>query len=128
VAGLPQKSLHNFEDPVIWFSGGRYHLVVNNWSERKAYHLTSTDGISNWTYRGLAYDPTRDFLRHQDGTLNHWDKLERPSVYIENGHVAAVTLAVIDVPKDDEKGNDTHGSKVIVIPFDGAALDHDSQK
>jgi len=28
--------------------------------------------------------------------------------------------AVLDVPKNQEKGNDTHGSKVIVIPFDGA--------
>jgi hypothetical protein len=41
--------------------------------------------------------------------------------------VAAVTLAVIDVPKDDERGNDLHGSKVIVIPFDGAAMDRDLQ-
>jgi hypothetical protein len=34
---------------------------------------------------------------------------------------------VLDVPKDQEKGNDTQGSKVIVIPFDGAALDRDLQ-
>ena len=54
--------------------------------------------------------------------------MERPGVYIENGHVAAVTLAVIDVAKNDEKGNDNHGSKVIVIPFDGAAMDRDLQK
>ncbi len=38
-----------------------------------------------------------------------------------------MTLAVIDVPKDAEKGNDGHGSKIIVIPFDGAALDRDLQ-
>ena len=38
-----------------------------------------------------------------------------------------MTLAVLDVPKNQEKGNDTHGSKVIVIPFDGAALDRDLQ-
>lgn len=125
IAGLPQHDLRNLEDPVVWFSGGKYHIVVNNWSDRKAYHLTSLDGISNWTYRGLAYDPTRDFVRYTDGTVNHWEKLERPGVFLENGHVAAVTLAVLDVPKDQEKGNDTHGSKVIVIPFDGAALDRD---
>ena len=51
--------------------------------------------------------------------------MERPSVLIEKGHVVAMTLAVIDVPKDQENGNDQHGSKVIVIPFDGAALDRD---
>ena len=59
--------------------------------------------------------------------MNHWNKAERPSVYIENGHVAAMTLAVIDVEKEQGQGNDGHGSKVIVIPFDGAALDRDLQ-
>jgi hypothetical protein len=124
VAGL---DLHNLEDPVIWFSGGLYHVLVNSWSDRKAFHITSVDGITDWKYQGLAYDPTRDFIRYTDGTVNHWNKLERPGVYLENGHVAAVTLAVIDVPKDDEKGNDGHGSKIIVIPFDGAAMDKDLQ-
>lgn len=46
---------------------------------------------------------------------------------IENGHVPHFTLAVLAVPKDQEKGNDMHGSKVIVVPFDGAALDRDLQ-
>ncbi len=123
--GLPQVKLHALEDPVVWFSGGLYHVVVNNWDERKAYHLTSVDGIHDWKFRGLAYDPTKDFIRYTDGTVNHWNKLERPNVYIEDGHVVAVTLAVIDVPKDAEKGNDGHGSKVIVIPFDGAAMDRE---
>ena len=128
VPGLPQHDLRNLEDPVVWFSGGLYHIVVNNWSDRKAYHLTSVDGITGWTYRGLAYDPTTDFVRYTNGTVNHWNKIERPSVLIEKGHVVAMTLAVIDVPKDQENGNDSHGSKVIVIPFDGAALDRDLKR
>ncbi|MGC4074162.1 MAG: glycoside hydrolase family protein [Nibricoccus sp.] len=122
IPGLEQRDL---EDPVIWYSGGRYHIVVNSWSQRKAYHLTSKDGITGWTLRGLAYDPLVDFVRYTDGTVNRWDKLERPAVVLENGHIVAVTLAVLDVPKDQEKGNDRHGNKVIVIPFDGAALDRD---
>ncbi len=122
IPGLEQRDL---EDPVIWFSGGRYHIVVNSWSQRRAYHLTSKDGISGWSLRGVAYDPRVDFVRYADGTVNRWDKLERPGVVIESGHVIAVTLAVLDVPKDEEKGNDRHGNKVIVIPFDGAALDRD---
>lgn len=124
VAGLP---LRNLEDPVVWYSGGLYHIVVNGWSDRKAYHITSVDGISNWTFRGLAYDPTRDFLRYADGTVNHWDKIERPGVVLENGHVTHFTFAVLDVPKNEERGNDAHGSKIIVVPFDGAALDRDLQ-
>jgi len=117
--------LKDLEDPVIWHNGGLYHVVVNGWSNRRAFHLTSVDGINDWKYRGVAYDATRDFIRHTDGTVNRWNKLERPGVVIENGHVVAMTFAVIDVPKDDDKGNDPHGSKIIVVPFDGEALDRD---
>lgn len=126
-AGLPQHDRDHLEDPVVWFSGGWYHIVVNNWSDRRAYHLISRDGVHDWIYQGVAYDATKDFVRYTDGAVNHWYKLERPGVYLENGHVAALTLAVIDVPKEQETGNDGHGSKVIVVPFDGAALDRDLQ-
>jgi hypothetical protein len=121
------KGIPNLEDPCIWYSGGLYHIVVNSWSTRKAYHLTSRDGILGWTNRGVAYDPREPIVRYPDGTVNHWIKAERPSVYIENGHVAVITLAVIDVEKEQDKGNDSHGSKVIVIPFDGVTLDRDLQ-
>jgi hypothetical protein len=126
--GMPGLPTRNLEDPVIWYSGGLYHIVVNCWSERKAFHLTSPDGITNWTDRGLAYDPTTDFVRYTDGTVNHWDKIERPGVFLEKGHVAYFTFAVLDVPKDQERGNDNHGSKIIVVPFDGAALDRDMRR
>jgi hypothetical protein len=75
----------------------------------------------------LADDPTKDFIRYTDGTVNHWHKLERPGVLLENGHVTAVTLAVLDIPKEQQKGNDNHGVKIILIPFDGVALDRDLQ-
>ncbi len=117
----------NLEDPCIWYSGGLYHIAVNSWSTRTAYHLTSRDGLQDWTNRGVAYDPRKAIVRYPDGTVNHWNKAERPSVYLENGHVAAMTLAVIDVEKEQDKGGDGHGSKVIVIPFDGAALDRELQ-
>ena len=121
------RSKGTLEDPVVWHSGGLYHIVVNDWEPRKAWHITSPNGITDWTYRGSAYDPTKPFLRYPDGTVNHWDKIERPSVVLQNGHVTHFTFAVLDVPKDHERGNDTHGSKIIVVPFDGAALDRDLQ-
>src|SRR5262249_34708457 len=99
-------TLENLEDPVAWYSGGLYHIVVNSWSQRKAFHLTSANGIDHWTLRGLAYDPTTDFIRYADDTVNHWNKIERPSVILKDGHVAYFTFAVIDVPKEQEKGND----------------------
>ena len=122
---MPTLPTRNLEDPVIWYSGGLYHIVVNCWSDRKAFHLTSADGITNWTNRGLAYDPTTDFIRYTDGTVNHWNNIERPGVFLEDGHVAYFTFAVIDVPKAQELPNDNHGSKVIVVPFDGVAFDRD---
>jgi hypothetical protein len=125
IPGLPK---YNLEDPVIWYSGGMYHITVNCWSDRKAFLLTSADGITGWTNRGLAYDPTADFLRYTDGTVNHWNKIERPGVYLENGHVDYFTFAVIDIPKEEDRGNMSHGSKVIVVPFDGVAFDADMQK
>jgi len=124
VAGLPRDWL---EDPVMWHSGGLYHIVVNKWDTRKAYHLTSTDGISNWKLdTGYAYDPTANFIRYPNGIVNHWNKLERPNVYMENGHVMAMIFSAIDVAKDADMGNDSHGSKVIVVPFDGTSLDSSS--
>ena len=119
---LPQEHL---EDPAVWYSGGLYHVIVNSWKMRKAFHLTSEDGLTNWKFRGLAYDPTIDFIRYTDGTVNRWEKIERPAVFIENGHVTHFTFAVIDIPKEQNKGNDRHGSKVIVVPFDGAGMDRD---
>ncbi len=119
------SDMRTLEDPVIWHSGNLYHIVVNDWNPRKAYHLTSVDGIHDWTFRGLAYDPTTDFLRYTDGTVNHWFKIERPGVLLENGHITHFTFAVLDIPKNQERGNDAHGSKVIVVPFDGEAFDRD---
>lgn len=113
------------EDPVVWTSGGRFHLVVNWWDDRKAYHLTSPDGIRDWKLEGLAYDPRREFIRYTDGTINRWTKLERPNVVLENGEVTHFTFAVIDSEKEVDLGNDTHGSKVIVVPFDGKHFNAD---
>jgi hypothetical protein len=59
--------MQNLEDPVVWYSGGMCHIVVNCWSDRKAYHLTSQDGISNWKNRSLAYDPTTNSFDTRTG-------------------------------------------------------------
>ena len=117
----------NMEDPCVFFAGGVYHIVVNSWSTRKAYHLTSQDGVTNWVNHGLAYDPRKDFVRYSDGTVNHWDKMERFGVLVENGVVTAATLSVLDVEKNQERGNDTHGSKIVVVPFEGTRMNRDIQ-
>ncbi len=111
------------EDPVIWYSGGLFHCVVNRWDARRAYYMTSKNGIDDWKiHGGIAYIPEGDIINYADGTVNRWYKWERPNAYIENGEVKAITFAVIDIPKEEEKGNDNHGSKIIVIPFNNDKL------
>jgi hypothetical protein len=125
-ATIPSLQSQGYEDPVVWCSGGQYHLIANMYNARKAMHFTSADGISNWKNMGLAYDPTTDFIRYTDGTVNHWYKIERPGVFMEAGHVAAFTFAVIDVDKSLDLANDNHGTKIIVVPFDGVTFDSDN--
>ncbi|MGM9552045.1 MAG: hypothetical protein ACI3XA_07300 [Clostridia bacterium] len=126
IPGLPYKDDdggNRLEDPTIWYSNCMYHCVVNHWKQRKAYYMTSEDGITNWQlHLGSAYEPDSDFLHYTDGTVNNWNKIERPYAYVEDGQLKAFTFAVIDSPKEDDKGGDTHGSKVIVVPFNSEKL------
>lgn len=41
---------------------------------------------------------------------------------LKNGTITAMTFAVIDVQKEQDMPNDSHGSKVIVVPFAGNKL------
>lgn len=124
-ASIYPKGIPNLEDPAIFYAGGLYHVTVNSWSTRTAYHLTSVDGITHWVNRGIAYQPDVPFVRYTDGTVNKWKMMERPAVYVEDGVVKAFTFAVIDVTKQEEKPDDLHGSKVIVVPFDGEKFNAD---
>ena len=114
---------------MIWYSGGQYHVLYDYPGDRVGYHLTSTDGIHNWTDQGLAYDPryAQQIFSYTDGTVDHWYKMERPNVLVENGLITHVTFAVADVNKDNQiPAGSNHGSKVIVVPFDGVAFDKDT--
>ena len=124
-SNIPGTSNNNAEDPIIWYSGGFYHVVYDYWNVRKMYHLMSADGVHDWKNMGLAVDPTTDFVRYTDGTLNHWYNMERPNVYMENGHVTHFTFAVSDINKNGTNPAPT-SSKVIVIPFDGVTFDADN--
>lgn len=119
--GLPTI---NMEDPVLWYSGGLYHCVVNQWSARTAFYIISENGLDGWKKAdGIAYTPLADFLRYENASVvNRWNKIERPGIYLERGIVRAVTFSVLDVEKEKDLGNDGHASKVIVVPFDGEAL------
>ena len=43
-----------YEDPVVWRTDFQYHLIVNDWLGRIAYHLRSKDGL-NWKLDDLFH-------------------------------------------------------------------------
>jgi hypothetical protein len=129
IPGVSNPSYGWEEDPHIWYSAGTYHVIYSGSQDRVGYHLYSTDGLTNWKDNGYAWSP-RDYQKlfcyEGSTTCNQWYKMERPGVVLENGHPTHITWAVADVDKDNQiPAGSNHGSKVIVVPFDGAAFDAD---
>ena len=117
------------EDPTLWYSGGMYHIVYNHWPSKTSYHFTSKDGISNWQYRGIAFKKDEfKIFKYTNGVINDWCFVERPTAYVENGHVTHFIFSVLDVHKGKDLANDNHGSKIVVVPFDGKGFDEYMQK
>jgi hypothetical protein len=111
-----KKGTHE-EDPVIWKDEVQYNLIMNDAFGRKAYHLTSYDGIHDWTYEdGIAYNP--EILQKVGGTLGNWWKMERPKIRQDKyGRATHINFAVIDTLKNFDLANDNHSSKNIVLPL-----------
>jgi hypothetical protein len=105
-----------FEDPVVWRDEVQYNLIVNDWFGRTAFYLRSKDGV-RWVWDpGLAYDVS--VTRHPDGTRESWYKFERPNVrQDEFRRPTHIYFAVIDSPKNLDKPNDNHSSKIIALPL-----------
>lgn len=106
----------NYEDPTMWYDGVQYHMIINAFLDYRAIYLRSPDG-ENWKFEdGLAYTPTCTV--YEDGTRTFWYKVERPNVLQdEYGRATHLSLAVIDVLKDFDYGNDSHSAKHIIIPL-----------
>ena len=116
------------EDPHIWRSGGVYHVIYSGSGDRVGWHVYSTDGL-NWKDNGYAWSP-RDYQKifcyEGTTTCSQWYKMERPGVVLEDGHPTHITWAVSDVDKDNQVLPGTpHGTKIVVVPFDGVAFDND---
>lgn len=112
----PEHMYGWYEDPVIWRTEVQYHMIVNDWQGRLAYHQRSADGIHWKTDPGLAYTVGID--SYEDGTKVDWFKYERPKVFQDSyGRPTHIYLAVIDVPKWQDEGGDNHSSKNIVLPL-----------
>ncbi len=116
------------EDPHIWRSGGTYHVIYSGSGDRVGWHVYSPDGLT-WKDNGYAWSP-RDYQKifcYEGSThCDAWYKMERPGVVLEDGHPTHITWAVADVDKDNSvTAGSNHGTKVVVVPFDGVAFDND---
>lgn len=125
---MPEIPQSRMEDPTCWYSGGMYHMLVNHWPGKTTYHFSSEDGIHDWKYRGIAYRKDESIFRYTDGTVDEWPIVQRPTAYTEDGHITHFNFSVLDVSKGEDKGGDRHGSKIIVVPFDGEAFDREMRK
>jgi len=112
----PKTIPGRYEDPMVWRTEVQYHTIVNDWYGRTAYHLRSKDGVHWKEDPGEAY--TIDFDGYEDGTKVRWYKYERPKILQDQyGRATHLYLAVIDVPKKEDKSKDNHSSKNIVLPL-----------
>lgn len=129
IPGVSNPTFDWQEDPHIWRSGGTYHVIYSGSGDRVGWHLYSADGITDWQDNGYAWSPreyAKLFCFEGTTTCTQWYKMERPGVVLEDGHPTHITWAVSDVDKDNQiPGNSNHGSKIIVVPFDGEAFDAD---
>ncbi len=104
------------EDPVIWKSRHQYHVVFNHAVDKKSVYMRSLDGIHWKMEPGEPYD--QSVFRYTDGTTNKWCKFERPKVVQDEfGRATHLSLAVIDVEKKEDLGNDNHSSKHVILPL-----------
>lgn len=104
------------EDPVIWFSGHQYHCIYNHAEDSRSAYMRSLNGVQWKNEYGLPYDSSSTY--YTDGTKNTWDKFERPKVIQDKrGRATHMSLALIDVPKRTDRGNDNHSSKNMIMPL-----------
>jgi len=123
VKNNPNLPKSGIEDPTIWYSGGLYHMVFNHHPTNASYHMYSKDGIHDWQYGGIAFTQSKNIFKYTDNTVNKWTVVQRMTVYVEDGHPTHFIFSVIDTGKGGDKANDYHGSKIVVVPFDGVAFD-----
>ncbi|HKO51743.1 MAG TPA: MYXO-CTERM sorting domain-containing protein [Polyangiaceae bacterium] len=128
IPGVPNPNYIWQEDPHIWRSGGVYHVIYSGSGDRVGWHVYSTDGL-NWKDNGYGWSP-RDYKKifcyEGTTTCTQWYKMERPGVVLQDGHPTHITWAVADVDKDNQVlPGSNHGTKIIVVPFDGVTFDKD---
>jgi hypothetical protein len=105
-----------YEDPVLWRTQVQYHMIVNDWHGRIAYHLRSKNGVHWKVDPGEAYQP--GIALSEDGKKDEWYKYERIKVFQdEHGRAIQANFAVIDYSKWEDKAGDIHSSKNISIPL-----------
>ncbi|MDR2902894.1 MAG: DNRLRE domain-containing protein, partial [Clostridiales bacterium] len=126
---VPGSPTQDMEDPLMFYMDGLYHAVFNQWSTMRAFWYISENGVDGWELQpGYAYNPRQDLIYYENEQgekyhVNHWGKMERPYMYMENGLPVAMSFDAINSRKvDDRNLDDNNGSKIVVIPFDGEAF------
>lgn len=97
------------EDACIWFDKkrARYYAIFHALGQDFIGLITSTDG-RNWC-KAQNFVVCKKELKLKDGTIMKLDRMERPSVYIEEGELKMLSFAGM-------KGNE---SFIVFLPVSG---------
>jgi alpha-L-fucosidase 2 len=100
---LPRNA--ELEDPTIWWAGGGFNLLVNDWkgkatgTSKAGAQYFSTDGVH---YRLVSPEPVfTKTVPYDDGTSETFSRRERPFVFV-NDHEEVMALFTACLPADGQ--------------------------
>jgi hypothetical protein len=122
-----------WDGQIIKGPDGKYHIFASRWDQAKghngwldsvAVHAVSDKVTGPYVDKGICWPDNQGGKGHNVTALVMPDG--RFAIVVSETRPGDVFVSKsLDGPWEQEKGNDHHGSKIIVIPFDGAALDRD---
>ena len=108
---------YELEDPCLWYAGGQYNMLVNDWKEASympghpTLYYFSKDGKQFHLYSDTPVFPSSNEIEFADGSVETFLRMERPNVYVnEAGEVEAfMSTAVKDYQTE---------AQIVVWPVD----------
>ena len=87
---------YELEDPCLWYAGGQYNMLVNDWKEASympghpTLYYYSKDGKKFHLYSDEPVFPSSNEIQFSDGSVETFLRMERPNIYVnEDGEVEA---------------------------------------
>ncbi|QDV86438.1 Glycosyl hydrolases family 43 [Stieleria magnilauensis] len=104
------------EDPYIWHQNGKYRAIVKrikHEGKQRVFSLVHYDSVDGFDWKPAKHHEISErIVQWEDGTVEQFEHLERPQVYLENGVPIALLCAA-----DTRDANRVRHSFNIQIPL-----------